>query len=117
MGQKKVISKVKYMRYKKDLDALNVLGYRYDMAVKARDLKKAAELKEMIIRRCDELRPKLGLKDISDEEAEALLGRSFGTTQQSETSVFKDAGVREDTEGQCADQIDSGHVSGARDGA
>lgn len=95
MAQKKKISYVSYMRNKRELDALYALGYRYDME---QDPEKKAALEAEIIKRCDKLKPKLGLKDISDEEARSLLGVSAGTKTlgaDTEESSAENAGAAE----------------------
>lgn len=83
MAQKKQISYVSYMRNKRELDALYAMGYRYDME---KDPEKKAALEAEIIKRCDKLKPKLGLKDLSDEEARKLLGVSASSTTEQENS-------------------------------
>lgn len=77
LAQKKKISYVSYMRNKRELDALYALGYRYDVE---KDPAKKEALGKEIIKRCDILKPKLGLKDLSDAEARELFGVSAGST-------------------------------------
>ena len=100
MAEKKKISYMTYMRYKKEIDALYTMGYRYDME---KDPEKKAILQEKIIKKCDELKPKLGLKDVSDEEARKVLGLSF-----SKKEAKKEDGQKME---QSADQ-DLGQVAG-----
>lgn len=67
----KKISKIAFLKNKKQLQELYKMGKQFD---KEKDPEKKAALEKEIIRRCEELKPKLGLKDCSDEEARELLG-------------------------------------------
>lgn len=96
LAQKKQISYVTYMRHKREIDALYTMGYRYDME---QDPVKKAEMEKEIIRRCDKLKPKLGLKDISDEEARKLLGVNFGSTEKVTEAISSMNEVTEDMAG------------------
>lgn len=64
----KKISKFVLIKYKKQIQELFKLGKQYD---KETDPEKKELLKAEVIKRCNELKPKLGC---SDEEAQELLG-------------------------------------------
>lgn len=67
----KKISKISFLKNKKQLQELMKLGKQYD---KEKDPEKKAALEKEIIQRCDVLKGKLNLKDCSDKEAQELLG-------------------------------------------
>ena len=86
----KKINKIAFLKNKKQLQELYKMGKQFD---KEKDPDKKAALEKEIIRRCEELKPKLNLKDCSDEEANALLGVSGMNTHsnvQEETPVSED---------------------------
>ena len=67
----KKISKLSYMKHRKELMALERMGKKYD---KETDPEKKEILREKVIAMCEDLKGKLDLQDISDEEAQRLLG-------------------------------------------
>lgn len=86
----KKINKISFLKNKKQLQELYKMGKQFD---KEKDPEKKAALEKEIIRRCEELKPKLNLQDCSDEEANALLGVSGVSTpsnSKEETVTSKD---------------------------
>lgn len=77
----KKISKVAFLKNKKELQELYKLGKQYD---REKDPEKKAALEKDIIHRCDVLKEKLNLKDCSDEEASALLGVPVNTSNKAD---------------------------------
>lgn len=69
----KKISKILLIKHKKEILELLRLGKQYDNET---DSEKKELLKDEIIKRCNDLKPKLKLTDCSDEEAQSLLGLS-----------------------------------------
>lgn len=67
----KKINKITYLKYKKQLQELYALGKKYD---KEKDPEKQAILKEEIIKRCQDLKGKLNLKECSEEDLSNIIG-------------------------------------------
>lgn len=73
----KKINKFVLIKYKKQIQELFKLGKQYD---KETDPEKKELLKAEVIKRCNELKPKLKSAGCSDEEAQDFLGVSDDTT-------------------------------------
>lgn len=80
----KKISKFIMIKYKKPIQELFKLGRKYD---KEKDPEKKEALKGEIIKRCNELKPKLKSSGCSDEDAENLLGVSIDTSVNKDTDI------------------------------
>lgn len=65
------INKFVLIKYKKQIQELFKLGKQYD---KETDPEKKEQLKAEVIKRCNELKPKLKSAGCSDEEAQDFLG-------------------------------------------
>lgn len=81
------ISKPTFLKFKKQIQELYKLGKKYD---KEKDPEKKEALKEEIIQRCNDLKPKLNLADCSDEETQNIFGISFDSSTP-ETQEEEDA--------------------------
>lgn len=104
MAQKKVISAFAYAKNKREIEKLYTMGYKYDLE---KNPKKKAAMEKEIIKMCDRLRPKLGLKDISDEEARRMLiGGSLGGGSGEEANGSDEASSSEN--GEKVESVESG---------
>ena len=72
----KKINKMTFLKYKKELQQLNQLGKKHD---KEKDPEKKAKLKEEILEKCADLKGKLHLQDLSEEETQNIIGVSVGS--------------------------------------
>ena len=80
----KKISKVVFLKYKKQIQELYKLGKQYD---KEKDPEKQALLKENIIKKCEDLKGKLNLQECSEDEVQNLFGVSFENSKVKDTDT------------------------------
>lgn len=85
------INKITFLKYKKQIQVLYKLGKKYD---KEKDPEKKELLKAEVIKRCNDLKPKLKLNGCSDEDAQNLLGvpvDTYSEKAEEKTAINEDA--------------------------
>lgn len=90
------ISKPTFLKFKKQIQELYKLGKKYD---KEKDPEKKEALKEEIIQRCNDLKPKLNLADCSDEEAQNVFGISLDSSVSENQEEEDDPDANEEDAG------------------